>query len=416
MSKNVFAIFFLAIMVVMGGVSVVIYIQTHLIVNPSNTKFEVTHGHMVKSFAEQYPFQDGEQVYSNSQSITKLGAIHEYMSAMKHAKAGIDFYTKNANPFYSELCGITSWYDESTRGDIITNGQRVIIRLSNGYLTSPYPYSHPVEAWNSLLDFVTWLRARDIQYLSLISADKGDDSFGTIPQGVPVGYTRMAKEYKAFLDQNEIAYLESKPKLLAKNSDFYYWFYKADHHWNVHAGRLMAEETAKRLNEMHIASDTNAAKKENFTLTRYPKCFVGSYSRMLGSPYKENLEIYYPKSTTSFRIVIPSLGIDSTGSFDSTLIAKHYLPSYSAFLYGDKPLIQIENLLSNNSTRVLVIKQSKAEVYNPYLAFSIRYLDIIDPRHFDGSIRSFIEQTKPDIVITCVDVIWKGDEKFWSLK
>lgn len=50
------------------------------------------------------------------------------------------------------------------------------------------------------------------------------------------------------------------------------------------------------------------------------------------------------------------------------------------------------------------------------MAMTVRYLDVIDTRSFDGSIRTFIKQTKPDVVMTCMDVPWKGEEHSWNIK
>lgn len=68
-------------------------------------------------------------------------------------------------------------------------------------------------------------------------------------------------------------------------------------------------------------------------------------------------------------------------------------------MYGDRAIIHVENLLSDDTHRILVIKNSKANVITPHLACGVKYLDIVDMRHFTGSIKSFIEQNKPDIIL-----------------
>jgi len=413
-------------MTVIGCFSIAAFLKTHLFDNQSDEVAEKTDAPIVNSFAEQYPFD--KEVDEEQSSTSKFNLLIEYRTWIEHIKKGFDSYTNNSNYLSSPIMYSIHWYDKLVQGDIIQGdiilyGKVAIVRLPNGYFAAPFPYSHPIESWNLLKEFDTWLKSRNIQYMSLITADKGDDSFLPFPKYISLGYCRMEEEYCNFMDENGIAYLRSKPKLLNQNSDFYYWFYKADHHWNVHAGRLMAEETAKQLNILHIDADTCGIQKECFTLINYPNSFLGSYARKLGPDYQEDFEIYFPLYETNFHLEIPSKGIDKTGSFDSTLIAKQYLSStssqYAAFLYEGNPLhplIRVENLNSHNTTRALVIKHSKAGVFNPYFALTVRYLDIIDPRKFNGSIRSFIEKTRPDIVITCVDVIYEGMEDFWRMK
>lgn len=417
MKKRLFAIFFLVLMVAMGIASVVGYLMMHVREREADSEIVPP----VNSFVQQYYFEENETAeWATGGSDWLLDAIKSYTAKVKYMVSGATIYTGSAHPLSSFFSGTVSFLDRNDHKTIFLNGEHPFVRLPNGYFTYLYPYSHPVESWNSLWKFTDWLKSIDIKYLSLIAADKGDDDYAVFPENVPHGYSQMAKEYREFHREHGIEFLESRDRLVAHNSDFFSWFYKADHHWNVHAGLLMAQETAKRLLDMGIETDPSAADREKFSLTCYPNSFLGSMGRILGSAYNEDMEVYYPKGESSFHLQVPSLGIDRTGSFDNTLIVRQCLSddnsSYGAFLYGDPPLVRIENLLADNSTRVLVIKQSKADVLCPYLAFTVRYLDMIDPRHFDGSISSFIEQNRPDIVITCMDVIYKSDEKFWRFK
>jgi len=413
MKKNLFAILFLVFMAVMGGASVAGYVKTHPKVGIPNDEGVS----IVLSFAEQYPFPEKENTTNNNR---QLNIVNLYNSTAEYIVETTKSYTCSSNIFSSfftnPLCNLYK-YDQ---GDIVLNGSSPFICLKDGYFTFLYPYSHPVDLWESQRNFVSWLDARDVNYLSLITADMGDDTYSDFPEGIPHGYTRMADEYTAFLEENNIEYLESRDKLIAHDSNFSHWFYKADHHWNVRAGFLIANETAKRLNEMNIKADTSIIRKENFTLTVYPNGFLGSLGRKLGPAYKEDMEIYYPNDTSLFHLQIPNRGIDRTDCFANTLISKQYLSSidlaYGAFLNSAPALVRIENMLVDNTTRVLVLKESKGNVFCPYFAFTVRYLDVIDHRHFDGSIRTFIEKTKPDIVITCVDVPYDGNEEFWILK
>jgi len=389
MKKRLFAILFLVLMTVLGIASVVGYLQA-------------------RALDENSPKQEATYIPAVPMSVP--------MSVPEWIVSRAELFTNSENPLSPIFRRTLNLF----RRNIFLNGDNPFVKLPNGYYTYLFPYSDPAESRSSLLDFVGWLKERDIKYLSFIAADKGDDTYAVFPEGIPHGYSRMAEEYREFNREHGIEFLESRESLVAHNGDFFYWFYKADHHWNAHAGLLMAGETAKRLNDFKIEADAEAVRPECFELACYPNSFTGSMGRKLVPQYKEDLEVYFPKEESGFHIQIPSLGIDRTGSFESTLTAGQYLQSestsYSAFLYGDPPLVRIENILSGNTTRVLVIKQSKADVLCTYLAFSVRYLDMIDPRHFYGSIRSFIEQTEPDIVITCNDVMYEGNEQFWMLR
>jgi len=436
MKKRLFAIFFLVVMATLGVASVVGYVKTHV---PEEND-DIVFVPMTTSFTQQYPFEREEvteatakidesamvaeigsaAVSAETDSDWLLDAVKGYTSKVNHAVSGVNINTCNLNPLSAFVSSVVSFLDRYDTEEIFYNGGCPFVRLPNGYFTFLYPYSHPDESMNNLVEFTDWLKPCGVKYLSLIAADKGDDEYAVFPEGVPHGYSRIAKEYREFNREHGIEFLESKESLLANNSDFFYWFYKTDHHWNAHAGLLVARETARKLLTMGVEADTSAIAREKFSMVCYPKGFLGSMGYKLGSKYKEDMDVYYPLGESRFHLQIPSRGIDRTDSFDNTLILKQYLLSeklsYGAFLHGDNPLTRIENMLSPNSTRVLMIKQSKANVLCPYLAFTVRYLDVIDPRKFDGSIRSFIKQTRPDIVITCNDVMYEGSEELWRLK
>lgn len=419
MKKGAFAVCFIALMVAMGVCSIAAYFCAHYL--PPDTAGEVQPNvPVVQSYKDIYPFEEEAADVSDTAGSMVLQGLSNCLRAVKCAEAGIDNYTNSSNLLSGPFQLIAKWCDEAVRSDVFLDDERAIVRLSNGYYTFPYPYSRADESRQNLLDFTRWLQAQNIKFVHLIPADKGDDGFGTFPRGVPAGYGRMAEEYKSFLSDHGLCYLETKPRLLEHNSDFYYWFYKADHHWNVHAGLLVAEECAKKLNEVGVAANPEMAEKDRFTLRTYTDSFLGSQGRALGPWHTEDFEVYYPAAETDFRIEIPTLGLDLRGPFAETLIARQHLSyaerCYAAFMYGDQPLIRVENYRSGNDTRVLVLKASKADVVCPYLAFTVRHLDVIDPRHFDGSIRSFVEKTRPDVVVACIDVPYEGSEVLWELK
>jgi len=397
MKKGIFAITFIALMCVMGGGKIARYLKLHwLESNPDEERKKIE--------------APAVEPVNNPQSSRGLFKIVDY------AKFGVENYTKSVNHLSNLFSGISGWYFEAIQGDLILNGRSILLRLSNGYYTLPFPYSHREDLCNSLLDFDKWLKAKDIKFFHLILPDKGDDSFGTLPPGAPDGYARLAEEYKTFLEENGIDYLDAKPKLLAQNRDFYHWFYKADNRMNVQSGLLLAEESAKKLYSLGLQVDTEIVRKDNFTRVVYPNSFLGSLVRNLGPGHKEDLEVFYPKEKTCFRIQISDNCIVKSGSFYNTLLRKELLSpgnaSLSAF-YGDG---QITNLISNNQTRVLIIGRCKKDVICAYLSLSVRYIDMITSDSFDGSIRSYIEQTNPDAVILCIDVPWEGGDKYFELK
>jgi len=418
-AKKIYSFCFLGLMAFFGIVSVFSLVKNHLPNNKSEKTSAVDTTETV-SFSEQYPFEEDETATIQEKQID-LSVVEKYRNfVLGITDRTSDYFTGN-NLFFSKFNSLQNIYSDYTYGGLVLNGSDSFVKLPNGYLAGCFDYCPSTKSLNNILDFSKWLEGMEIPYLTLITPDKSDDSITNFSKGIPHGYTKTLNDYKSFLEKYELKYIELKPILLAKNDNFYSWFYKSDHHWNVRAAYTTAQETAKFLNEeLSILADTSVLDDDNFELRVYPKSFIGSYGKKLGDSWKEDIEVLYPKKKTDFHIEISKNGLEKTGDFKDTLIDQSLLKSdessYCAFLYGDFPLVRIENNNCQNGTRVLVIKLSFANAFCPYLANSVQNLDMIDPRYFDGSIRSYIKQTNPDAVILCMGAVTEYDEEYLKLK
>jgi hypothetical protein len=75
------------------------------------------------------------------------------------------------------------------------------------------------------------------------------------------------------------------------------------------------------------------------------------------------------------------------------------LSPYGAYLYGDNPLVIIHNNFLYDNKRILFIKDSFVMCVAPFLALGVEYIETIDLRNFTGSVKTYIKQNKPDMVI-----------------
>ena len=387
--------------------------------NPENKHQDVV-------FVKEYPFPDGVRdvdltAADESTLLRKCLAVADKLTNY------IDNYSGKSNivsPFFLDVYGKTT---AALGKNLIEDAENPVIRLKNGYLTSTYLYSKEYDEYAGFVDFKEWLSKKDIPFLMVLPADKSDTGYAVFPKGFPNGDAEKGIEYVKHLDDNGISYLNSGETLVSENEDFYSWFYKTDHHWNVHAGFSVAQAIAQRLEtEFGLPVDVNILDRSNFNNVTYENIFLGSQGKKATHGYvsPEDFEVFYPDFDTAFSIEIPTRMIDRTDSFENTLIDSEALKTgnvytknaYDAFLYGGVPLARIHNLNCKNGTRALMIKTSDANVVDTYLAFTVEYLDIVDPRNFDGSIRTFIEKTQPDVVLTCAYPSEALDNKMLDIK
>ena len=88
--------------------------------------------------------------------------------------------------------------------------------------------------------------------------------------------------------------------------------------------------------------------------------------------------------------------------------------AYKVFLFNLlSNFRKIHNENSSNGKKILVLKDSFGRVVTPYLALGVDETSVIDLRHFTGSLKSYIEEYKPDAVIMLYYPGNLGESSLW---
>ena len=75
--------------------------------------------------------------------------------------------------------------------------------------------------------------------------------------------------------------------------------------------------------------------------------------------------------------------------------------------------------VSNRAKKVLILQDSFAYYSTTFLACDIEEIDVIYPREFTGSIRTFIEKENPDLVVMMMgecNIVPIQDDRFFLLR
>ena len=119
--------------------------------------------------------------------------------------------------------------------------------------------------------------------------------------------------------------------------------------------------------------------------------FQGTLSAKSGfrSGEKEELEVYLPKDGSPSSVVNYVDEQKKTASFYDTgkLDTRD---GYACFLGGNHPLIRIETPVQSDKT-LLVLKDSYANCYLPFLATQYRKIVAVDPRYYYGDLEELMQ-------------------------
>lgn len=421
--KKTGAILFLAIIVLICGATIFSFCSHFAF---SGTREQSANAVAIDkvSVSEEYPFPAASK---SPESHTGSYPLEDWSIFAEQIKENIETISTEENVLAPACYYLFGAMNRFIGKDIIEDSETNVLRVDGEKLLFEYHFSPLKDAYDSITDFSDWLQERDVDFLYVVPASKNDESLIPYPEGMEPHYYERLNSLLEFMTENGISYLDCREILLSTGQDYYGWFYNTDHHWNVRAGLLIADRIIERMaEEFHYDVDADVCDIENYKSVIYPKALLGSMGRKttLGYTEKDDFEVLYPNFETSFCYRMPTSGFAYSGSFGESLIFSSFIgkepynsaTAYSAFLRGDPALAHIENQLCSNGIRVLVLKESKANVVNPYLACAVQYLDIIDPRYFDGSIRAFIEKTEPDIVLICSAGPDSETDTTWTLK
>jgi hypothetical protein len=166
--------------------------------------------------------------------------------------------------------------------------------------------------------------------------------------------------------------IHSLVNLFKENSDKNI-YYKTDHHWSSE-GAFLAYEYYRKENNLE------SILKESFEIKLESEDFLGTlYRKANFYPYSaDSIYSYNHKNHLTFSIK-DFEGKDIEGFYDASKLIG--LDKYSFFLGGDKPLLRVESSLKNDKT-LLIIKDSYANSFIPFISMHYERVIIVDPRYF----------------------------------
>lgn len=193
-------------------------------------------------------------------------------------------------------------------------------------------------------------------------------------------------------------------------SDYHSIFYRTDHHWKHSVAVWAAGELTSFLNTKYGYSfDPSLYETARYREEILPSWYLGSLGRRatLAASEPDDFGILYPDFPVDITFRIEEKGIDKTGDFACTINYEEindpdiyhrecYLALLSFIGCGRATVI---NNKAPNDTGILIVGDSLAIPETSLLALNCRQCELIDPRYFKGSIKDYIADRKPDIVI-----------------
>lgn len=161
-------------------------------------------------------------------------------------------------------------------------------------------------------------------------------------------------------------------------------YYKTDHHWTT-LGAFYAFQAAAP--SLGIDGDLSG-KYVSYTVSDSFNGMLASKSGVnLGE--KEQIDIYVPtEEDTDLIVDYVDEGKRSTSLYDSSKLKEK--DQYMVFLGGNSSLLDIRTV-STSTKRLLLVKDSFANSFIPFLTPYYREIVVVDPRYYSGTINDLMD-------------------------
>ena len=199
--------------------------------------------------------------------------------------------------------------------------------------------------------------------------------------------------YKENLSVN---FIDIRSSLNSNKDDYLY--YGTDHHW-----------TTRGANVAYIDFCNSVGLVPNkYTYSKVNDKFYGTlYSKLLDNSLKHDyIEII--NDNTNYKVYY-----DDTKITINSLYSYKYLnekDKYSFFLDNNHSLIKIENLDIQNDDSILIIKDSYANSFIPFIGPHYKNIYVIDPRYYNLSISEFVTENNIKNILFIYNVLTIDDD------
>lgn len=169
-----------------------------------------------------------------------------------------------------------------------------------------------------------------------------------------------------------------------------YAFYRLDHHWTTQAAYQAYAVFCE-------ANGFIAHAESDYTVTAVADDFCGTiYNKTMPlAPQKDVISVYTLAGE-------PAVTVTYGGAAYDSLYAPEKLETndkYAYFLNGNHPLTVIESEAEGATGHLLIIKDSYANCFVPFLTDHYKTITLVDPRYYGKSIHDYIGENGVDQVL-----------------
>ena len=362
-----------------------------------------------------YKFVSEEESAASAESKaqeTDASLVSSIESAVKSVEDKVDYYTTQLLALRIKFVELNAGFNKAIGMKMISGADSVIV-LKNGYLVFDTERKDMTAAAENITLFSKKMNEQGIDFLYVQEPAKLDKYDNKMPYGMNDNENANADDLVKVLDKNGVNCLDLRELMQQQGIDHYSAFFRTDHHWKPETGIWATGEIIKKMNEISgLNMDSSVGDISKYNIKVYKNYMLGSQGRNVSLSFAdpEDISIITPKQNNKqykARYYEFSTSYTEEGDFKEAFLAMSTLDKidyynvsvYSTYFYGNHERVSIENKNADNDIRILYIPDSFSNSVIPYMAAAVKYIDVVDIRYFNGSLETFIEKNKPDMIV-----------------
>lgn len=218
-------------------------------------------------------------------------------------------------------------------------------------------------------------------------------SFLLIPTSVEIYQEKLPMYAQSFSQKQVITQVKEELPASIQMIDVYdalwenknkYLYFRTDHHWTMRGAYEAYIVTTKAMGLKPYLLD-------DFAIETVSTSFLGTlYSKANSFGIRpDEIEVFYPTFPVIYKVAY-----DEDTSIVHSLYESSYLTKkdqYSFFLNGNHSLVKIQSSVENGR-RLLIIKDSYAHIFIPFLANHFEEIHVVDLRYFHANLYAYMEE------------------------
>lgn len=284
---------------------------------------------------------------------------------------------------------------------------RDVIKDKDGFLHYVYPEIDMTAYVKALKELKTHTDNLNIPMLYIQAPSKVQEGITEFPKYIEDYSNRNADSLLGMISE-DIPIMDLRE---LKNE-----FFRTDSHWTIETAYRAYAYVIKRLQKDYPGEWGDIAittQENNYKAVKLKNSFLGSMGNRTGRYYAglSDFTLLYPDYETDFSVEVLQSDnniISREGDFRDSFIYGEFMENnrynevYRYWLYmGENyPEVVIKNNLLHEGKRILIVKDSFALPFIPFLSLNAAEVRVLDLRSFKNpDLFSYIEDKRPDIII-----------------